>query len=249
MVVFGLLAFGGLILGGLYLSPRAYPPQPPANVALAAPQRKLRFLSYDLHRQHPGNDPLFSGVVAMDPKPDYVFLQGVNEDDSVEIAQLLGMEQSFHPQLYQRSEHLATRLGTWGNLILSLQSLYLGSPLGGKRGGFGVSAMSVVDERAFYVACTHLASGDAGVAETADLERIWKSLGSPPMVVAVLPSDPKPPAGLDFLPTAVDLGGEWFYLTKDWVIVATDTSASSAGGLTPRWIDVTRAPVVASQPQ
>ena len=63
-------------------------------------------------RQHPGVDPMLAEIAKL--QPDYVLLQGVNEDDSIEIAESLGMQHSFHPQLYQRSEHLAGRRGIWG---------------------------------------------------------------------------------------------------------------------------------------
>src|SRR5690349_19910358 len=93
LVVLGLIIFGLLILGGLYISPRATPPQPPAGAQRGVPARKLRFVSYDLARQHPRNDPFFAAIPKLEP--DYVLLQGVNEDDAVEIAELLEMQHSF----------------------------------------------------------------------------------------------------------------------------------------------------------
>src|SRR5579862_2372553 len=88
IVVGGLVIFGALILGGLYLSPKAYPPPAP-DVPLGAPDRKLRFVSYDLGRQHPMKDPQFAAIMKLEP--DYVLLQDVNEDDAIEIAELLNM--------------------------------------------------------------------------------------------------------------------------------------------------------------
>jgi hypothetical protein len=236
MVVVGLIVFGLIIVGGLYVTPRATPPQPPEHVAVGAPHHKLRFVSYDLARQPPANEPMLPVIVKLDP--DYVLLQDVNEDDVVEIAQFFGMQHSYHPQLYQRSEHLAGKRGTWGNVILSRQSLYQGSPLGGIRGGFGAWAASIVDDRKFFVACVHFAAGDPGVAEAKTLQEIWKSRGSPPLVAAVLPSDPKPPGGMEFLQKAAGSNGVWFYLTKEWTVVGQGEAPGAGRGLLPRWIDV-----------
>ena len=203
-------------------------------------------VSYDLARQHPANDAMFAALLTLEP--DYIFLQGVDEDDVPEIAQLLRMEPTFHPQLYQRSERLAGRRGTWGNLILSRQSLYLGSPLGGPRGGFGVWAESIVDGRGFFVVCAHFNTGAAGEAEAAELEQIWKSRGSPPMAVAVLPSDGKPPDALAFLPVVKGAGGEWLYLTKEWTIGETGTIPGAGTGLAPRWFDASARAEVTTRP-
>lgn len=238
LVVLGLIAFGLLIVGGLYISPKAHPPEPPPNVPLGAPQRKLRMVTYDMARQHPANDAMFAELWKLEP--DYIFLQGVNEDDVAEIAQLLRMEPSFHPQLYQRSERLAGSRGTWGNLILSRQSLYLGAPLGGKRGGFGAWAESIVDGSGFFVACIHLSAGPAGEAEAAEFEQVWKARRSPPMVAAVLPSDGKVPAALGFLPVATGAGGEWLCLTQEWSIGEIGTVPGAGSGMAPRWFEVSK---------
>ncbi|HET6250627.1 MAG TPA: hypothetical protein VFE47_23265 [Tepidisphaeraceae bacterium] len=240
LVVAGLLVFGLIILGGLYISPKAYPPGLPAGVPRGAAARTLRLVAYDLDRQQPTTDPMMAEIAKM--KPDYLLLQGVNEDDSIEIAESLGMQQSFHPQLYQRSERLAGKKGIWGNLILSRQSLYEGAPLGGKRGGFGGWAVSVVDNHAFFVANLHLSPGDNAQKEAAEFQNIWKAAGSPPMVVAVLPSDAKPPvAALKFLTPAAGSNGEWLYVTKDWTIADSGTISTSGKGLVPRWIDIIKA--------
>jgi hypothetical protein len=246
MVVVGLLLFGLLILGGLKFSPKGHAPTAPANVKLGVPARTLRFVAYDLARQPPGKDPLLAEIAKLNP--DYLFLQGVNEDDSIEIAEMLGMQKSFHPQLYQRSEHLAGKKGIWGNLTLAKQSLYEGAPLGGIRGGFGGWAESVVDDHGFFVANLHLSPGDQGAAEAAEFEGICKSKGNPPMVVAVLASDAKPPAGLGFLSPVESPGGEYFFVTRDWKVIATGTASVSGGGLVPRWIDVARADEPTTQP-
>ena len=150
------------------------------------------------------------------------------------------MQHSFHPQLYQRSEHLAGRRGTWGNLLLSRQPLFEGAPLGGQRGGFGVWAISVVDGKKFYIACTRLAPGDAGKAEAAEFERLWKSRGSPPLIAAILDSDPHSAVHLDSLHRATKAGEEEFYLSGEWSLVNWGLAPGTGKGTVPVWIEVTR---------
>jgi endonuclease/exonuclease/phosphatase family metal-dependent hydrolase len=238
LVVAGLIAFGAIILGGLYLSPAAKAPSPPADTPVGAPARKLRFVCYDLGRQHPESDPLFAAIGKLEP--DYVFLQDIEEDDVIQAAELLEMQHTFHPQLYQRSEHLAGRRGTWGNLILSRQSLYSAAPIGGKRGGFGAWAVSVVDGKQFLVACMHFSPGELGAAEVAEWEQTRKERGSPPMVAAVIYSDPNPPGVMPHF-SALDplANGQWFYLTADWVVNGQMQAAGR--GRAPVWIDATAA--------
>jgi hypothetical protein len=162
----------------------------------------------------------------------------VDEDDAPEIVESLKLQQSFHPQLYQRSERLSGRKGTWGNLILSRQTLYEGAPLGGVRGGFGGQAVSIVDGHEFMIADLHLSPGEKGVAESAEFKKLWDDRKSPPLVIAVLASDPDPPDGFDFLIRAPGDSGERFFVSKDWKIVATGTVPNAGSGLAPRWIDV-----------
>ena len=229
-VVAGLLIFGLIILGGLYISPKVHSPAAPLDVPFGVPARKLRIVAYDLARQHPQVDPMFARIASL--SPDYLLLQGVNEDDSVEIAQSMQMEKSFHPQLYQRCQDIAGRKGTWGNLILSRNSLYEGAPIGEVRGGFGANAVSIVDGRKFFLADIHFAAGEkaAAEAETFRLTMEW-ALGRLPTILAVLPSDPKPPTSLDFLPVTLSPGGEWFYLSADWTIQDSGTVPNAGTGL------------------
>lgn len=232
----GLLVFGLIIVGGLYITPRATPPQPPSHVTIRVPQRKLRFVSYDLARQPPAKDAMLPAIKRLNP--DYVMLTDVNEDDVVEIAQFLEMDHSYHPQLYQRSEHLGGKRATWGNVILSRQSMYQGSPLGGIRGGFGAWAASIVDDAEFFVACLHLAPKEEGAAEAKSMREIWTSRGSPPLVAAVMLSDATLPTGLEFFSDALKTGGIWFYFTKQWKIIDHGEAAGTAQGLRPQWVDV-----------
>ncbi len=238
MVILGLIAFGVLILGGLFLTPPAKAPPGPAGVPIGVPRRTLRFVCYDLARQHPANEPMIDAILAL--HPDYVLLHGVDEDDGVQIAEMLKMEGSFHPQLYQRLEHLAGRRGIWGNLILSRQSLYQGTPLGGPRGGYGALAKSIVDDRAFFVASIHLASSAQANSEAADLQQTWKNKGSPPLVAAVPLSDATPPQGLNFMnPVAgIQLSYQRIYVTGEWTVIASGLAPGSGKGTTPIWVDL-----------
>jgi endonuclease/exonuclease/phosphatase family metal-dependent hydrolase len=235
-----LIAFGLIILGGLYLSPAAKSPAVPANMPAGVPDRTLRFVCYDLGRQHLRTDPLFGSIAKFEP--DYVFLQGIEEDDVVETAEALQMQATFHPQLYQRSERLSGKRGTWGNLILSKHPIFAAAPIGGMRGGFGVWAVSVVDGKQFSLACLHFSAGEAGAAEVAEFEQVWKGAGSPPMVAAAIYSDPNPNAGIAQF-SAIDprSNGQWFHLTADWKVVASDQPDGPARGRLPVWIDATSA--------
>lgn len=236
LVVAGLMTFGAIILGGLYLSPASKAPAVPANTPFGAPLRKMRFVCYDLGRQHPRTDPSFATIEKFEP--DYVFLQGVEEDDVMETAELLQMQQTFHPQLYQRSERLAGARGTWGNLILSKQPIFAAAPVGGKRGGFGVWAVSVVDGRQFAVACMRFSAGETGTAEVAEFGRAWKDRGSPPMIAAVIYSNGNPPAvKLPFYAIDPRSNGEWFDYTVDWTVSGVDQAAGPGHGRSPVWID------------
>ena len=239
LVILGLLAFGALILGLLAVTPFAHAPKAPADVPAGAPPRTVRVVCYDLAHQHPRNDPMLDDIRKLNP--DYILLQGVDEDDSVAAAELLQMQARFHPQLYQRSEHLAGPKGVWGNLILGRQPLYNGAPLGSVRGGFGASAVSVVDGRKFLIASIHLA-GDQALGEAENLTAIWKARGSPPMVAALLKADPTFPPALSWLHaagvSAGGSGGQWIASTGDFRVIASGFATASGRGSPPFWVDL-----------
>lgn len=238
-MVLGLFVFGALILGGLFLAPIAKAPSAPIGLPLGVPAQSVRFVSYDLAHQHPANDPVFRDIDKL--KSDAVLLQGVDEDDAVQVAELLGLQRSFHPQLYQRSEHLAGRRGTWGNLILSQHDLYGGSPLGGVRGGFGGWAACVIDGKEFFIADLHLAAGDEGMAEWTQFQQIWKSRGSPPLVVAVLLSGDLALASPDFQAARPGKAGPWFFFTRDWRLNGQGQAATAGNGDWPTYVDLSAA--------
>jgi hypothetical protein len=244
-VVIGLLLFGLVILGGLYISPKAHSPAAPIGVPHGVPATKLRIVAYDLARQHPSADPMYARIAGL--SPDYLLLQGVNEDDVVDIAETMKMEKSFHPQLYQRCQDIAGRKGTWGNLVLSRNALYEGAPIGDIRGGFGAIAVSIVDGKEFAIACTHFAPDGQAMTEAETFRQRWLSMDRPPTIVAVLASDARPPASFDFLPITSSAGGESFYLSGDWQIQDSGTVPNAGTGLAPRWIDIAPA-TAATQP-
>lgn len=233
----GLILFGLIILGGLYVAPKAYAPAPPINYPQGAPSVRLRFVAYDLACQKPKNEPMLLAIQKLDP--DYILLQDVNEDDVVEIGEFFKMQKTYHPQLYQRSEHLAGKRGLWGNLVLSKQLMYSGAPVGSIRGGCGVQARSVVQEKQFTVASLHLATGTDGQKEASELEQDLG--GNRPTVLAALASDSTPPAMPAFLKLARSVQSVSLYISGDWQIVAQGTAPTAGSGLAPQWIDVAAA--------
>ena len=239
-IVLGLFAFGAIVLGALFLSPKAHPPRLPADAKTGVPQRTLRFVSYDLAHQHPANDPVFRDIARL--HADIIFLQGVDEDDALRVVEMLNFQSTFHPQLYQRSEFLAGKRGTWGNLILSPHAIYDGSSLGGVRGGFGAWASGVVDGCAFPVANLHLSAGDQGSAEWAEFQRIWKSRGSPPIVVAVLAGDDRAPAAGEFQIVRPAPSGPYFCFTHSWTLTGQGQAASAVTGDWPSYVELSGKP-------
>ena len=110
---------------------------------------------------------------------DFVFLQGVRSEDVLAFAEGLGMQQWFHPRLYQA---LGTKpRGPVGCLVLSKHALYDAAPLRASSGGacVGVQATAVVEGVRFLVA-----TGRAGGEWEESVEAAFRGRGSPPMITA-----------------------------------------------------------------
>ena len=222
VVMAGLIAFGVIILGGLYISPAAKARPVPANTPVGAPAQKLRFVCYSwsphsedgpavLHHFKSWTRTTFSG-------------EDIDEDDVVEAVQLLQMQNLFHPRLLSAKRTSCGETGNMGKYSSFPSGRCIAAEaVGGRRGGFGVWAVSVVDGKQFFVACMHFSPGEAGAAEMADLEKTWKGSGSPPMVAGMLFSDPNPPTAIRAF-SAIDprSNGQWFDFTKDWRIAGFD---------------------------
>ena len=223
-------------MSGLYLSPRGHYRALPAGAVKEAPSRTLRFTTYNMARQHPGGDPMFARLARL--SSDYLLLQGTEEDDALEVVERLQLQRNFHPQLFQRAERLAGQRGIWGNLIVARQELYAGAPIGGARGGFAVCAWSMVDGRAFLLVSAHLSPAPDADAEGRELKEKWQTLGRPPLVAGILPSDGALPPSLNFLPVRVTFNGQWIAATSEWAVSDQGAASSSGGGMAPVWADL-----------
>jgi endonuclease/exonuclease/phosphatase family metal-dependent hydrolase len=214
LLVLGIFLLGGAVLGGLFLAPRPHAPPTPPGVESGLPLRNLRFVSYNILHNQRGLDRVAGEIKKLEP--DFVFLQEVESADAAQLAQALGMEANYYPQLYHTSENLAGQRASWGNLILSKYSLYAAESIPNPGGGsFGVWSDAVVDGKRFVVANVHLSatwnanpihikqSGMNRAMELTNLRNAWKARGSPPIIV-----------GGDF--NQIPTGNNYVQMTQDW---------------------------------
>jgi len=192
-----MFVLGGAVLWGLFLSPRAVSPPPPAGPGgpvWGAPDRPLRVVSFNILHNQRGAAQVEDTIRRL--SPDVVFLQEVESRDVVPMAAALGMQQHYHPRAYHASENLAGRRASWGNLILSKHPLYSAGSIPNPGGGsFGVWAVTVIDNRKFLLANVHLSAtwkmnpahireqGNHRHKELTNLVTAWRDLGAPPMIV------------------------------------------------------------------
>ena len=180
-----MFAFGGAVLWGLYLAPRARAPVSP-NVPWGAPARPLRFVSIDCGagaEVSPTPEQIVGAVQSLDP--DFVLLQRVRSDDAAPLAEGLRMQHSFHPQCFQT---LGTPpRGPVGCLVLSKHPLYEARPLRRDPRGapcFGVRVVAVVEGTRFAVASARL-DDDAAPATDRELAEALRGPNSPPTVTGI----------------------------------------------------------------
>ena len=180
---------GGAVTAGLFLAPRARAPTAPANVQYGAPPRDLRVVLYDLTAAPREASAAAAAIRAVVPDPDFVLLTGVTASEVPAIARGLGMDASYHPQLFQRVRANSTA-GERGACVLSKHPLYEGHFLGtSKKEALGVAAMAVVDGRMFQVACALVREGDgSGASGDEVVERLFPTLDRPPAIIGTLPA-------------------------------------------------------------
>ena len=237
-VVLGMFLLGGLVFWGLKLAPQApSPPAPPAAV-WGAPQRTVRFVSYNILHNQRGVTQVIAELKKL--SADVLCLQEVESADVVPMAEALGMQQHYHPRAYQRSANLAGPKASWGNAILSKFPLYEADAIPNPGGGaFGVWAVIVVDGQKFLVANVHLSatwnanpvhikqSGEFRYNEITNLITAWQNRGSPPIVVTG-----------DF--NQIPLGNNYYEMTRHWTDALDalgETGATFDGGLLQTRID------------
>src|SRR5205085_9949895 len=81
-------------------------------------------------------------------------LERVEETEAVPIAEMMAMQGSYHPGLYQRSQNLGGRKSSFGTCILSRHPLYEGAPIKNRRGAiFATRGVGVIDENQFQLIC------------------------------------------------------------------------------------------------
>jgi hypothetical protein len=187
-----MFAFGGAVLWGLFMVPRRRsPPSPPAP--WGAPTRPVVFASIDFGGEPGVSDALVFQVRGLDA--DYVLVQNIRFDDVLPLAEALGMEASYHPQLFQRRDPKLKDAP--GDLILSRHPLYEARPVAlgpsaDDANARGVQAVAVLDNVRFV-----LASGVGATDATLQaFETEWKKSGSPPTVLATGFVRPKRGEGL-----------------------------------------------------
>lgn len=226
-LVAAIFAFGVIVFCGLYFAPKAGPPAVPGEARWGVPERTLRFVTWDLRRRHPGAGNALDIVRQL--QPDYVLLQGIEEEDVIPLAEAIGMQHSYHPQLYQRAKNFSGRKADWGAVVLSKYPLYEGRGIPGPQGVSGAWAVSVVDGRKFVVAAAHLAAGEQGQHEAAALREAWEKRVSPPMVLALLPADGAVPVTLQPIAAGAGADGQWLLFTPGWKASAVPAAAPGDG--------------------
>jgi endonuclease/exonuclease/phosphatase family metal-dependent hydrolase len=225
--VAAIFAFGAIVFCGLFFAPKAGPPAVPGEARWGVPERKLRFVTWDLRRRHPGAGNALDIVRQL--QPDYVLLQGIEEEDVIPLAEVMGMQHSYHPQLYQRAKNFSGRKADWGAVVLSKYPLYEGRGIPGPEGVSGAWAVSVVDGRKFVVAAAHLAAGEQGQQEAAALREAWEKRQSPPMVLALLPADGNVSPKIQPIATGAETDGQWLLFTPGWSASAVAVPAPGDG--------------------
>lgn len=194
--VVAIFALGLTVLGGLFLAPRGHAPPLPAGTprgrpdqpvvgvlldckpigaspdAIVAAVRRLADSARSAGDPPSAGDPLRPGAT-----PDLVVLVDVEGTFVPPVIAALGLQGSYHPQLYQRVRPTAGEKVKVGVCVLSKHPLYAGRPIRTADRSIGVAADVVIAGRAFTVACVDvkdqsaaaggLAAVDAKAEETA----------------------------------------------------------------------------------
>jgi hypothetical protein len=229
LVVLTMFAFGGVVLCGLYMAPRGHSPASP-RVPWGAPSRPVVFASVDFGGEPGVSDALAFQVRGLDA--DYVLVQNIRPNDVLPLAEALGMEGSYHPQLFQRRD---PRLkDAPGDLILSRHPLYDARPLvlgpsADDANSRGVQTVGVLDGVRFVLA-SGVGATDATL-QAFEIER--KKSGAPPAVLGTGFVRPKRGEGIyrgDLAPTVsltqeTEQGGppvpvSTVYADPSWVMTA-----------------------------
>ncbi len=230
-VILAMFVLGGLVLAGLFLAPKSKSPPAPVGIPWGAPDRPLRFVSYNILHNERGREQIITEIRKLEA--DFVLLQEIESPDVVPMAEALSMQRNYHSQCYQRSENLAGRKASWGNCMLSKYPLYEVGAIPNPSGGtFGVWGVAVVDGKKFIIANVHLSatwnanpshikkSGENRCAELSSLFNAWQGRGLPPIVVTG-----------DF--NQIPMGNNYELMTRQWtdaLRLLHETEATFDGG-------------------
>jgi hypothetical protein len=225
LLCLGLVAFGGVILLRLFLTPQAESLAAPAEATPQIPGVKLRFVSCDVNRRRLQEEPVFAEIRRLDP--DYLLLQNVDSEDVAPIAEAMGMAKWYHPGVYQPSANLGGSRASWGNCVLSKQQIFEGSAIEGGGGVMGAWAVSAVDGKRFLVGSVHLKQTGDSSPESQQLISAWEKRGSEPIVIGGLFC--RELAGDDL----VQRGSGWFDALS--AFITTDAMRRPQIFLSPGW--------------
>jgi endonuclease/exonuclease/phosphatase family metal-dependent hydrolase len=192
-----LCAAAGGIVGALAI---AVPPlQARANFEAAipaAPEKPLRFVSYNVMENERGIDRVVAQIRLL--RPDFVLLQEVYKRDVDAMARELNSGSlTFSSTIYSPSHNILGRSAEWGNAILSRYPLYECEQIPHPdSGSFGVWAWTMVDNHKFMLASVHLTttwklwswnhwidSTSTRYKELTGMLASWEEQDRPPLIV------------------------------------------------------------------
>jgi hypothetical protein len=210
-----MFALGGAVLWGLFQAPRGRSPASP-DLKWGVPVNPVGFVSLDFGGQPGVAQSLVKQIHELDP--DFVLVQNIRFDDVLPLAEAIGMERSYHPQLFQRPDPHSKDAP--GDVILSKHALYDATPVvldsaSQQPDGRGVSAVVVLGNVRFVVATGVGATDDARRA----FDAYWKRTGSPPTVL-----------GTGFLRSRAGAGA---YSGDFWPALVLSQEADRGGAIIP----------------
>ncbi len=180
---FALVLFGTFLLYGLRRSAAPANLPAPDHATAKVPERRLRFAWVDAAATHISNGPMMERLASL--RPDYLFVEHIEQPDVAPLAAAVHMQQSYIAQLFGPLQVAGDGQSTSGTCLLSKYPLYDAGPLRSPVGIFGVHAVSVIDGDKFLLACVSARSErNGGEDDLASLIEFWRNSGSLPIVAA-----------------------------------------------------------------
>lgn len=155
--IVAIFALGFAVLAGLFAAPRGHAPPLPTGGPRGLPGRPVTGVLLDCRPLGPSPDAVLAALRDLEPDADVVLLVDVEASLVPPVVEALGLQASYHPQLYQRVRPTPGGKEKIGLCILSPHPQYAGRPIRLADGRVvGVAADVVVDGSAFSVACLDL---------------------------------------------------------------------------------------------